>query len=65
MTPLVTGRSSPRRNIEPPTRPPQKTSLRHTQRNCLEIKQFPDTPRTSTGHDFRQAATAVLRSQGV
>ena len=39
-TPLVTGWSSPRRDIEPPTRPPQKTSLPHTQRNCLEIERL-------------------------
>jgi hypothetical protein len=42
MTPLVTGWSSPRRDIEPPTRPPHKTSLLHTQRNCLEIERFSD-----------------------
>ena len=40
MAPLVTGWSSPRRDIEPPTRPPQKTSLLHTQPNCLENERF-------------------------
>ncbi len=40
MAPLVTGWSSPRRDIEPPTRPPQKTSLLHIQPNCLENERL-------------------------
>ena len=42
MTPLVTGWSRPVATSSLPTRPPQKTSLLHTQRNYLENRTFPD-----------------------